>query len=404
MMITDQALASMYAELKAKAGYSRPLKKFNKKMAVKDYLNSFQVKFDMEDDAMDLRTMADNYEHGIIPLDDIHTGLNVLSGHSHAVMTEYDPSAPENFSPKFAYVEWNELYLMPIFQRDVMKNHINKILRDFDHSCIIVPCAIKLTVNGKTIYAIWDGHHTLQVCRFQGYTRFPIWYIDVDAVTDEQLTKAGFGTTPEERMRYGVFRAGTNMRNINSKNKAQLNPYDDFMIGVETGDPDLVAIQRIYDKYNIVARRKPQNFKGQIAITQHKTAQECYYLETSNGSCGHFLDRALNFHTTTWKSPIVMEVFRPMAYLYFLAHQQGIKLDATFDKEFGDLLKNRYGDAESAQLKIKESIYLSATNGGGTGAFPDKDKDRVLAGFINLYRQHINRLPAFLTAAYQWQV
>lgn len=385
-------------------GYTRKAKTYNKKLEIKKYLKSFKIPFDMADDAMDLRTMAENYDHGIVPLEDIHQGLRVLAGQPQAVIINlYDPST-DSLSPKFAYVDWTDLYLMPIFQRDVMHNHIKKILKSFEHSCIIVPCAIKITIDGRTIYAIWDGHHTVQVCRFNGYTKFPIWYIDVDGVTDDQLVAKGFSTDVDGRIGYGIYRAGTNMRDINNKNKAQLSAYDDYMIGVETGDPDLRAIQNIYNKYNVVPRRKPQNQGGSITITQHKTAQECYYLQTSNGDYGVFLDRALNFHTKTWRSPITMEVFRPMAYLYKEAALQGIQLDSQFDKEFGDLLKQLYNDSESVQLKIKESFHNTALTGGGVGIVPDKDKDRVLNGFINLYVQHINRLPVFITPEFKWKV
>ena len=52
---------------------------------------------------------------------------------------------------------------------------------------VITPCAIRLTLNGKEFYFVWDGHHTLQTCRFNGYETFMINYTDVDQIPDEKI-------------------------------------------------------------------------------------------------------------------------------------------------------------------------------------------------------------------------
>lgn len=41
--------------------------KVNKKQAIRAFVSKFKTQFDMKDDAIDLRTMADNYDNGIIP-------------------------------------------------------------------------------------------------------------------------------------------------------------------------------------------------------------------------------------------------------------------------------------------------------------------------------------------------
>lgn len=374
--------------------------KYNKKSAIKSYLKKFRTRFEMEDDAIDLRTMAENYDNGIIPLEEIAEAIGVLAGpqYNQSQYAPYDPQDPSTLSPRFAYVKWHELFLMPIFQRDVMWNHIKKIFQAFDPSCISVPCAIKITIAGKTIYAVWDGHHTLQTCRMRNYQSFPIWYIDIDAVSEDEVEAAGFPRTVDGRIRYGIYKAGNNMRNINSKFKRQLSPYDDFMIGYETGDQDFVAMVNIYNKHGVKPKR---HNTGPYAISQHKTAEECYRLEDTNGVKGRFLDRALAFHVKHWKSPLTMEVFRPMAYLYQRAELQGIKLDEKFDEEFGKLLIKLYGDSESVQEKIKDSYWTKLQD--GRGEVLTHDKQRVLAGFINLYNQKIGRL-IMPTSDWVWKV
>jgi len=74
--------------------------------------------------------------------------------------------------------------------------------------------------------------------------------------------------------------------------------------------------------------------------------------------------------------------------LYHRAALEGLTLTADFDKELANLLTTKYGDPESAQELIKES-YWSAYHiqGALTGNIPEHDKERVLAGIINLYKQ-----------------
>lgn len=375
--------------------------KYNKKLAIKNFLSNYKVQFDIDDDAIDLRTMAENYTNGIVPLDDISKAIDLLAGPNATInVPPYDPQDPTSLSPRFTYVNWAELYLMPIFQRDVMWNHIKKIYQFFDPSCVSVPCAIKITIKDKVYYLVWDGHHTLQVCHRQNYQTYPIWYIDVDGIPQEEIDSSNFkGNTPEERrIQYGIWKAGTNMRNINSKLKRSLHAYDDFMIGYETGDPVYTSIMNIYRKYNVIPKRHPT---GPRALTTHKTSIECYDLSDKYGNKGRYLDRALSFHTIHWKSPITLEIYRPMSYLYQLAETQGFVLDEQFDIELGDLLINLYGDSASVQEKIKESYWGKLST--GNGVVLTHDKQRVLSGIINLYNQHVGRLK-LPSPEWIWQV
>lgn len=367
---------------------------YNKKQAINTLIKSYQIPFDIKDDAIDLREMAKNYPNDIIPLEDIQKAIITVIGPKYNILkAPYDPSGGasivypnSNTSPRFGYVDWNDLYLWPIFQRDVAPNHVEKIIKDFDHTAVIVPCAIKLTLKtGKTIFCIWDGHHTVQVCRLEGYTKFPVWYIDIDHITDQTLIDAGFGITDDERIRYGAFIAGTNMRRINGKNKRPLSPYDDFMIGYETRDLQYVSMMNILTKHKCVPKRHA-TMAG--AFTQIKSGIECYELANDNGIKGTFWDRALKFHRNNWPaSPLVLEIFRPLSYLYHKAALEGFTLDAAFDKELAQLLINKWGDPESIQTGLKDSYWKAYTNSKVKGVIPEHDKDRVLNGIINFYIQ-----------------
>ena len=360
--------------------------------------NKYRIKFDIKPDAIDLRTMAENYPNGIIPLDDIHQ-LLLTQMPPPMARAQWDP---REGGPQFAWVDWGQLALDPTFQRDVAPTHTNKINREFTHSAVIVPCAIRMTVDHHTWYFIWDGHHTLQVLKLQNYTHYPVWFVDMDKVPDSEVLKAGFDNTMEGRIRYGKWRAGNNMIMINSRNKRKLSPYDEMMIKIETGDQSALAIDNIVKKNHCVFKRHPG---APGALTQIKSAEECYMLTDSKGNCqGQYLDRALSVHRAVWPmASIELEIFRPLAYLYQRAATEGYTLDAQFDTELCDLLVEMWGDPVSIQTGIKESYWKAYHDNMGKGIPQEHDKSRVMCGMINLYNQKIARIP-MPSSPYIWTV
>ena len=378
----------------------RASKALSRKQVIKNWLTNFKQKFDVKEDGIDLRAMSENYENGIIPLEDIHTGLQAVTG-LDKVDCNYDPE-DDKHSPQFKYVTWDQLYLWTLFQRDVAPNHVLKIIREFLRSCVSVPMAIKITVNGKTYYCVWDGHHTLQSMRFKGYNKFPLWFIDIDNVDIEEIENAGFAPTTQGRIEYGVWLAGRNMININQKIKRPLHPYDQFLIELETKDARALSMMNILKKNNA----QPKRHSGAPgAWTQIKAGIECYELRTSKDQItGQFWDRSVNFNRTFWPGmSLILEIFRPMSYLYQLAHMQGLILDEQFDQELADALIARYGDADTAQEKIKQSHENAVYNGQGTGTALRNHREVVMAGLINIYNQDVGRV-ALPPAEYIWKV
>lgn len=379
--------------LQAKISKAKP---YNKKQQINAYVKKFKIPFEMKDDAIDLREKAKNYPNEIIPVQNVHEAIVVVLGPKYQnIQFTYDPSHGAQViygttRPKiyFAYIDWSDLYLWPIFQRDVAPNHVEKIYKDFDESSVIVPCLIKLTLkNGKTIYCIWDGHHTIQVCRLEGWVKFPGWIIDVDQYSVAEITKDGlFDDTDQGRIEFGCFIAGKNMRRINGINKRQLSAYDDFLIGYETKDAQYVAMMNILRKHKCTPKRHA-TMAG--AFTQIKSGIECYELADTYGNKGQYWDRALAVHRKHWPlSPLVLELFRPLSYLYHQAALQGFNLPATFDDELAKMLIAKWGDAESIQEGIKDSYWASYHQVNGiSGQIPEHDKFRVLNGLINFYNQ-----------------
>lgn len=391
---------------------SKKQKPWNKKQAINNFVKQYQHTFDMKEDGIDLREMSKNYNEGPIPVEDIHQAIITVLGQKYQNLTfDFDPSGGAYLGytsgkrPKeyFDYVSWNQLYLWTIFQRDVAPNHIEKIYKDFDPSAVIVPCIIKITLtDGRTVYCIWDGHHTTQVCRLQGWTHFPAWIIDLDQFTLAEIENAGFGDTDEERIKFGCFIAGKNSRRINGLMKRMMHPYDDFMIGYETRDAKFITMMNILNSHDCKPRR---HATSSGAWTQIKSGIECFDLESPTGpSNGLYWSRAIAFQRKNWPdSHLVLEIFRPMTYLYQWASVQGFSLPAKFDAELAKMLEDKWGDAEAIQEGIKESYWNAVNKKTLVGEQPQHDKFRVLNGIINFYKQQGGKvlLPA---PTCQWRV
>jgi hypothetical protein len=378
---------------------------WNPKTAKKDFQSNYITKFDMEEDAMDLRAMAENYPHGIIPLEDIHQGLMAILGPNYnpQLHAMYDPTAEHSFSPKFTYAKWHQLYLYSIFQRDVAANHAAKLKKDWDHTAILIPCAIKFTWEEREYFCVWDGHHTLQTARIMNYTDFPVWYIDIDEMSSDVVTRAGFADDEEGRIQYGCWLAGKNMIRINATNKRPLAHYDKFMILLETKDSKAIAMNQIIESTGCVVKRSA---KIPGSWTQINSGEECYDLLQANGmpSKGMFWRHALEFHRKVWPlAALELEVFRPMSYMYQAINIGGYTIDDQFDTELEHIFVTLYGDVETTQRKIKDSYDNAVANNLGRGTLLKSNKEIVANGMINLYNQHCGRL-IMPPADYVWKV
>ena len=355
-------------------------KVYNRQTEINKYLKKFKIPFEMKDDAIDTRTMADNYQNGIIPLQDIAEAIDVVLG------PDKKPDNPDPYDPKqgivkFGWVDWKDMYLWPRFQRDVAPNHLYKIECDFEHTSVLLPTAIK--VDG--MYMLWDGHHTAQEMHRQNYTCHPIWYIDVEMITEEVIEAAGF----DDKIEYAVWLAGQNMIRINSRNKRKLHAYDEFMILLETKDGPTVAMNNILTATGFSPKR---NANTPNAFSQIKSGQTIFEMADDYGVKGKYFKRALAFHNMHWKKAAAeLEIWRPMALLYRMAEVEGFTIDAAFDQELGKHFIKKWGDPSSTQLGLKEN-YENALNSKGFTHPRDHDQWRVYDAIVNLYNSEIGRI------------
>lgn len=339
-----------------------------KEQRIKAFLCNFKIQFDMEDAAIDLRTMSQNYTNGIIPNKDIGEALNAVLGPSAIPRCSVDPRLLG--VPQFAWVPLDDIGIDPRFQRDVAPNHVEKIEVDFQPDMIIVPCAIKDPKTGK--FLLWDGHHTTRVCERMGWTHIPVWYTEADVNDANSVAEA-------ERIL--ILKAGRSFLTINKKNKRPVSNYDAHMISVECGEPEAVTVQRIVDANNCQVRRASSK-AGDISHIEHLYG--AYDLvQASSGIKGIYLARSLKFHRDTWPKEEVRGIMMlAMARLYQQTElQTGTLLPTNFDIEFGNILKKVYGQSEKVHIRLKEQFE---SHFGSLGAHPVV----VTSGLVLTYMKH----------------
>jgi len=344
------------------------------KSRIAAWLRKFPRKFDVEKTAIDLREMVNNYKDGHIPILDIADGIQAVIGNAPVSRVSIDPRKSKRV-PKFQWVPIGDCYIDPRFQRDVAPNHINNIEKNIDTRMILVPCAVKLVKDGKPIFCIWDGGHTTQLLIRQGWTHIPLWFTDVDDLSESELVEA------EEAM---IGLAGRSFLAINKTFKRPVGGYNEFMILVETKDVDALTIMLILKSHGC----QPYRYKRQSGdVTHFEALWEVYDLQNKAGVKGTYLARALAFHRRHWpKAAIEAEVMRPMAMLYQMCDTQlGHQPSDDFDHDLGQYLIKKYGSAEAVQEGIKASYAEHHPNGR------DSNPAQVLSGLLNIYAKHINK-------------
>jgi len=294
----------------------------------------YKIPFDIEDAAVDLREMVKNYPGGIIPFRDIGAVIDAVNGPPVIPRNSVDPRGLK--TPKFAWIEMSLLGINPIFQRDVMPNHIDKIESKFESDMIIVPCAVKCPITG--LFLLWDGHHTARVCERMGWTHLPIWY--TEAILDPNKS---YEEALESANKDLIYHAGKSSITNNKNGKRELDRYNEHCMNYEIGDSKAGAIQNIVNLHNCQIKRVSKHAGD---ISDINLMYKSYDLtQTNSGVKGVYLSRSLSFHRKTWPLEVVRNyMMLSMAALYHTTENQtGILLPPDFDVELGNILTKNYG-------------------------------------------------------------
>ena len=342
-----------------------------KEQRIKTFLANYQTQFDMEDVAIDLRTMALNYADGIIPSKDITEAVNAVLGPSAMPRGSVDPRKLR--VPQFVWAPIDDVGVDPRFQRDISPNHCAKIEPDFQADMIIVPCAVKDPNTGK--YLLWDGNHTRQVCERMGWSHIPVWFTEAEIDDAHSIAEA---------TKILVLHAGRSFLTINKKNKRPVSRYDEHMVSVECGEQESIIVQNICNANNVTIKRASTK-PGDISHIEHLYGS--YNLvQASSGIKGVYLARALKFHRTTWpKEEIRAIVMLGMARLYQQTElQTGVLLPPEFDIELGGILKKKYGPAEAVHDETTGFKAQYIKHFGSLAGHPEV----VTSGLILTYNKH----------------
>ena len=342
-----------------------------KEQRIKNFLANYPIQFDMEDSAIDLRTMSQNYENGIIPSKDITEAVDAVLGPPPMPRGSVDPRTLG--VPKFAWVSIDDIGIDPRFQRDISPNHCAKIEAEFRADMIIVPCAVKDPVTG--MYLSWDGNHTRQNCERMGWSHIPVWYTEAQIDDEHSLAEA---------TKILVLKAGRSFLTINKKNKRPVSRYDEHMVSVECGEPESIVVQNICDA-NQVQIRRASTKPGDISHIEHLYG--AYNLvQASSGVKGIYLARALKFCRTAWpKEEIRAIVMLGMARLYqHTETQTGTLLPQDFDDELADILRKKYGPAEAVHDETTGFKAQYIKHFGSLAGHPEV----VTSGLILTYNKH----------------
>jgi hypothetical protein len=341
-----------------------------KEQRIKKFLANYTIPFEMDDVAIDLRTMAENYKNGVIPNKDIGEAVASVIGPSCIPRLSVRPDMLN--IPKFEWVEMDNIAIDPRFQRDVMPGHVAKIESAFNADTIIVPCAVKDPITG--LFLAWDGHHTIRVCERQGWTHVPVWYTEARIDSTHSL---------DEATKILISHAGNSMITINKSGKRELSLYDAHMIGVECGHREPNEVQNICNANNVRIRRTSSK-AGDISHINHLyTASR---LSSPLGVSGIYLARALRFCRTTWpKEQIRAIVMLAMARLYQHTEvQTGVLLPQAFDDELGLILKKKYGPCEAVHDETSGFKAQYITHFGSLAGHAEV----VTSGLILTYNKH----------------
>ena len=339
-----------------------------KEQRINSVLSKYKIPFEIEDAAIDLRTMSENYENGIIPNNDIAEVVDAVLGASPVAPKSVNP---QNLNvPKFTWVSMDEVGIKPSFQRDVAPNHIDKIEKDFQNDMIIVPCAVKDSVTG--MFLLLDGHHTTRVCYRQGWSHIPVWYTEANTSDSTDLERA----TKEL-----ILKAGRSFLSINKKNKRPVSRYDEHMISVECGEPIAVQIKSIMEANGAYVKRASDD-PGAVTHIEHLYGS--YELtQATTGVKGMYLARALRFHRTVWPQEKVHGIM--LIALARMFHQTDLNtnvlLPTEFDTEFGNILRQAYGPSEAVHEELKQQ-YIN--HFGSLAGHPEV----VTAGLVLTYMNH----------------
>jgi len=343
-------------------------------------MSKYTVQFDAKPGYIDMRKMSQNYKstHGVIPWSDIEDLNNAIIGPAPAKANTVDPRNNTDYTLELGWELLSSFGILTEIQRDMIPAHVYDIeLAPFDGKKISVILAMEDPVTG--MICPFDGHHTGRAISRQGWKYAPCFVL--------RAPKDMIQSNPLEARKYLMRIAGEAFLSINLTHKKGVGGYDAFIIKVNFGDPDAVAVNNILMSNNSQAVRIA---KDPGDISHYPNLWGSYELLDKTKNKGRYLDLALDFHRATWPlEQIYGATMIGLANFFHKCEKHKVTVDQQFFDDLGQALKDSYKLSKFTHEGYKEA-YEKANKYGSAG-----DDLIVTCGFVHTYNTHVGKVTLY---------
>jgi hypothetical protein len=321
------------------------------------YVSKFTHPFTLEEAFIDCKEMSKNFQHGLIPMQELANAVDAVSGPWQGRVNQYNSTTPAgkvltlfNLVPHFEMVPVANVFSHPSFNRDTSPNHCIKLEMDWLDQFAMCGLGLKMPEKyGGAIYNA-DTTHTGTNRIRRGDTELPFWVSDVP-------DQGNFQDTHE----LALFIAGHLFLAINVRNKRGVDIFDQHFIKVACGIYPAPQIQNVVNSVPGVAiKRAGARIAG--AIHNLNETYLTYDLDKNSQKPGALLERSLNWLIRNFKHQSIDGcLLTSFAIFISDAEDKNIVITTKQEDKLAKELCNRYTTANRAQLAIKEA-YVGWNN------------------------------------------
>ena len=314
------------------------------------FLAKFQYTFSVEEAFIDCKEMSKNYQHGLIPMQDLADTIDAIEGPWQGRVNQYSSTTAagkvltlHNLVPHFEMAAVNKLFSHPSFNRDTSPNHCIKLEMDWLDQFAMVGLGLKMPEQyGGGIYNADTTHTGINRIR-RGDKELPYWVADVP-------DQGNFQDTHD----LALFIAGHLFLAINVRNKRGVDIFDQHFIKVACNIWPAPQIQYIVDNTTgVTIRRSGSKIAGAI----HNLNET--YLTFNLDKKGALLKESLAWLTKNFKHQSIDGcLLTSYALLLQENEENGIVRSNGQKDQLAQYLVTTWNTANNAQLKIKDACIM----------------------------------------------
>lgn len=313
--------------------------------SLQSHMQNFQIPFTVDPAFIDTKEMSKNYQHGLIPLEDIAKTVDCVVGSWQGRVNQYFGLI--NLTPRYENVPYKNVFSHPAFNRDTSPNHCAKLEADWFDQFAMTSLGLKMPskYGGQVLNA--DSTHTSVNRIRQGLTELPFWLADVPDQGDFQST-----------FDLALLMAGHLFLAINVRNKRGVDIFDQHFIKVATGIYPAPQIDTVVNKVAGVAIKRAGN-KIPYAIHNLNETYSTYNLDEKSARPGRLLEMSLDWLVRNFKHQSIDGcLLSSFAMFVQDLESAGQSIDNAQADKLANELKTRYKTANNAQLAIKHACPL----------------------------------------------